>query len=264
MKFLFALLLVLPAWAQDLAFTRTGKGPAVLLIHGFAGNKEVWSDLGKRLSERFTVLAVDLPGCGASPVPAPGAVDFAAVADAVAKVARRELEGPVLAVAHSMGGLVGLRLASRHPELVRGLAMLDAPLLPMEGVQAEKLARAFEQDAAGTFRARYGRFAATPEQLDRVVMEAARVPGAVLAAYVRGRMASNEPDAGRVRCPVLLIASPILLPSGANPNAEARAAGYAAFGTLAVVRLPKVRHWVMWDEPGLTFQALTEFAGTLK
>lgn len=264
MRWLCALLLVLPAWAQDLAFAKSGKGPAVVLIHGFAGNKEVWSDLGKRLSEKHTVLAVDLPGCGASAAPPLGPVDFAAVADAVAKVARRELEGPVLVVAHSMGGLVGLRLASRHAELVRGLALLDAPLMPMEGVQAEKLARAFEQDVAGTFRARYGAFASSPEQLERVVAEAGRVPGAVLASYVRGRTVSNEGDAGRVRCPVLLVASPILLSVGANPNQEARAAGYGPFGTLAVVRLPKVRHWVMWDEPATTLQALVEFEGTLK
>lgn len=263
MRLLIALLLCLPAWSQDLAFAKAGRGPGLVLIHGFGGHRGVWADLSKELSGRYTVLAVDLPGCGQSPAPGPGPVDFAAVADAVARTARRELEGPFVVVAHSMGGLVGLRLASRHAEQVRGLVLLDAPLLPMEGVQAERLARAFEQDPAGTFRERYGRFTASDAQLERVVAEAARVPGPVLAAYTRGRTASNEGDAARVRCPVLLVASPILLPVGLNPDREARAAGYGALGTLLVVRLGQAKHWLMWDEPRLILRALGEFMGTL-
>jgi len=264
MRLFLVLLLCLPAWAQDLAFAKSGQGPGLVLIHGFAGNRGVWTDLAKDLASRFTVLAVDLPGCGQSPAPPPGPVDFGAVADAVAKVARRELEGPFVVVAHSMGGLVGLRVAAGHPELVRGLVLLDAPLMPLEGVQAEKLARAFEQDGAGTFRERYARFTSSPEQLERVVAEAGRIPGPVLAAYTRGRMVSNESTAARVKCPVLLLASPILLPVGHNPDQEARAAGYGPLGTLAVVRLGQAKHWVMWDEPALTRKALAEFTGTLK
>ena len=263
MRLLIALCLCLPASAQSLAFSKVGKGPGLVLIHGFAGNRGVWEDLARTLSERHTVLTVDLPGCGDSAPPPPGPVDFAAVADAVATLAARELGGPGVVVAHSMGGLVGLRLASRHPEQVRGLVLLDAPLLPMEGVQAERLARGLEQDGPGTFRERYGRFAASPEQLDRVVREAARVSGPVLAAYTRGRTAPTEAEVGKVKCPVLLVASPILLPLGENPDREARAVGYGGFGTLLVVRLPQAKHWVMWDEPRLVGRAIGEFVATL-
>jgi pimeloyl-ACP methyl ester carboxylesterase len=263
MRLFLLLLLAVPAWAQELAFTKAGKGPGLVLIHGFAGHRGVWKDTVKALSAKHTVLAVDLPGCGESPALPPGQVDFGAVADLVTKAARRELDGPFVVVAHSMGGLVALRMASRHAESVRGLVFLDAPLLPMEGVMAEGLARAFETDVEGTFRARYGRFAASPEQLDRVVADAARVPGAVLAGYTRGRMAANAAEAARVACPVLLIASPILLPTGLQPESEARTAGYGPFRTLQVVWLAEVRHWIMWDEPRLVHQALTEFIGNL-
>lgn len=264
MRLLLTLLLALPIWAQDLAFAKSGKGPGLLLIHGFAGNRDVWKDTAKALSAKHTVLAVDLPGCGESPALPPGQVDFGAVADRVAKLGRQELEGPFVVVAHSMGGLVGLRVASRHGESVRGLVLLDAPLLPMEGVMADSLAKALEADVEGTFRARYGRFAASPEQLDRVAAEAARIPGPVLAGYTRGRMASNAGDAARVLCPVLLVASPILLPGGTHPETEARAAGYGPFKTLQVVRLAGVKHWVMWDEPRLVNQAITEFLSNLR
>ncbi len=264
MRLLLLLLLALPTWAQDLAFTKTGKGPGLILIHGFAGNREVWKDTAKALSGRFTVLAVDLPGCGGSPALPPGQVDFGTVADRVAKLGRQELEGSFVVVAHSMGGLVALRMASRHGESVRGLVFLDSPLVPMEGVAASALAKSLEADVAGAFRARYGRFAASPEQLDRVVDEAARIPGAVLAGYTLGRMAGNEVDAARVACPVLLIASPILLPKGLQPETEARAVGYGSFRTLQVVWLAGVKHWIMWDDPRLVNQAITEFVGNLR
>ncbi|MBI3132641.1 MAG: alpha/beta hydrolase [Acidobacteria bacterium] len=263
MRFLIAILLSLPTWAQDLAFTRTGKGPGLVLIHGFAGNRGVWKDTAKALSAKFTVLAVDLPGCGESPALPPGQVDFGAVADQVAKLGRRELEGSFVVVAHSMGGLVALRMGSRHPESVRGLVFLDSPLRPMEGVGADALAKALETDVQSTFRARYGRFAASPEQLDRVAAEAARIPGPVLAGYTRGRMVGNDVDAARVLCPVLLIASPNLLPAGTQPETEARSAGYGPFRTLQVVRLAGVGHWIMWDEPRLVHRAITEFVGNL-
>lgn len=263
MRLLLLLLLTLPTWAQDLAFTKTGKGPGLILIHGFAGNRGVWKDTAKALSGKNTVLAVDLPGCGDSPALPPGQVDFGLVADQVAKLGRRELEGSFVVVAHSMGGLVGLRMASRHPESVRGLVFLDSPLLPMEGVQAESLAKSFEADVEGTFRKRYAAFASSPEQLDRLVAEATRIPGAVLAGYTRGRMASNQSDAARITCPVLLIASPILLPTGLQPETEARAVGFQAFPTLQVVRLGGVKHWLMWDDPRFIHRALKEFISNL-
>lgn len=264
MRLFLLLLLALPTWAQELAFTKVGKGPGLILLHGFGGNRGVWQDTAKALSGKYTVLTVDLPGCGESPALPAGQVDFGGVADLVAKLGRRELEGTFVVVAHSMGGLVALRVASRHAESVRGLVFLDSPLLPMEGVAADALAKALEQDAAGAFRARYGRFAASPEQLDRVVEEAARIPGPVLAGYTLGRMVGNEVDAARVTCPVLLIASPILLPKGQQPETEARAVGYGPFRTLQVVRLAGVKHWIMWDEPRLVNQALTEFVGNLR
>lgn len=263
MRLLLLFLLTLPTWAQDLAFAKVGKGPGVVLIHGFAGNREVWKDLVKQLAKKHTVLALDLPGCGASPAPVGPQVDFGAVADQVSTLVAKELKGRTVVIAHSMGGLVAVRWAARHPEQVRGLALLDAPLLPMEGTMADTLAKALEGGVAGTFRARYGAFAHSPEQLDRVVAEAARIPGPVLAAYTRGRMVSVAPEVGRVTCPVLLMASPILLPKGLVPEAEARERGYADFKSLQVVRLAGVGHWLMWDEPELVAKALKEFIGNL-
>lgn len=100
-------------------FSRTGEGPPILLLHGFGGAAWNFTDVAARLPGRH-LIAPDLPGHGGStPLPAPSLAGFA---DAVAAV----LDEPVGVVGHSMGGVVALRLAERHPRLVRAL-VLAAP-----------------------------------------------------------------------------------------------------------------------------------------
>ena len=51
-----------------LAYDVSGAGPALMLLHGFGSRREVWQDTGwvNRLSADFTVITVDLRGCGES------------------------------------------------------------------------------------------------------------------------------------------------------------------------------------------------------
>ena len=76
----------------DLTFQKLGQGPGVLLIHGFGGNKEVWTGVAAELSRDHTVLSVDLPGSGGSPSPTvvDGRADFGALAKELAALVRKE------------------------------------------------------------------------------------------------------------------------------------------------------------------------------
>ena len=49
-----------------------GSGPPVVLIHGYAESSRMWKPLARVLAPRFTVLAPDLPGIGASSIPKTG------------------------------------------------------------------------------------------------------------------------------------------------------------------------------------------------
>ncbi|MBN2304843.1 MAG: alpha/beta fold hydrolase, partial [Anaerolineae bacterium] len=51
-----------------IAYDVTGSGPAVLLLHGYGNNRMIWHEFGwaAQLGADFTVIAVDLRGCGAS------------------------------------------------------------------------------------------------------------------------------------------------------------------------------------------------------
>jgi haloacetate dehalogenase len=106
-----------------------GSGPPLLLLHGFPQTHLMWHAVAPRLAERFTVVAADLPGYGASFRP-PVTADHSAhakramAADLVA--AMGELGHDAFAVAgHDRGGRVAYRMALDHPRRVTRVAVLD-------------------------------------------------------------------------------------------------------------------------------------------
>jgi haloacetate dehalogenase len=111
-------------------FVRTGgTGAPLLLLHGYPQTHVMWHSAAARLAERFTVVAADLPGYGASfrPVPAPDHAPHSKRALARDLVqAMRVLGHDRFAVAgHDRGGRVAYRMALDHPDRVTSVAVLD-------------------------------------------------------------------------------------------------------------------------------------------
>jgi pimeloyl-ACP methyl ester carboxylesterase len=100
----------------ELACTRTGSGEPLLLLHGLGMSRGTWDPVLPGLAARFDVLAVDLPGFGASAPLPPGVEPHpAALAAAVAEF----LDGLGITHPHvagnSLGGWVALELARLRP-----------------------------------------------------------------------------------------------------------------------------------------------------
>lgn len=109
--------------AGDLLADRIGRSePQVLALHGWA---RTGADFGRILEGR-DALAIHLPGFGPTPVP-PGVWGTVEYADQLAEALAGT--GPYVVVGHSFGGRVAVRLAARHPELVRSLVLTGAPLV---------------------------------------------------------------------------------------------------------------------------------------
>ncbi len=102
-----------------------GSGPAVLLLHGLAGSWQNFLDNLLPLAKRHRVIAVDLPGFGASPLP-PWPITIPAYAAHLDALARQLDLGDTTIVGNSMGGLIAAQLALDGAAWVRRLVLVSA------------------------------------------------------------------------------------------------------------------------------------------
>lgn len=97
--------------------------PAVVFIHGNACDHTVWALQTRWFAYHgFSVLALDLPGNGRSEGPMPDSVE--AFADWMPKLLDAAGVKQAALVGHSMGALIGLETAARHPDRVSKLSLL--------------------------------------------------------------------------------------------------------------------------------------------
>lgn len=107
----------------SLATTVTGIGPGLLLAHGATGSVEGnFGPVLPALAAAHTVVAPDYPGSGATPV-ADAPLDLDALTDAVVDSAVRRGVGRFAVLGFSLGTLVAVRAAVRHPERVTALVL---------------------------------------------------------------------------------------------------------------------------------------------
>jgi haloacetate dehalogenase len=116
--------------AQGRIFIRTGgDGPPLLLLHGYPQTHVMWHRVAPRLAERFTLVAADLPGYGASDIPATDAdhTPFTkrAMARAMVEVMQHLGHARFALAGHDRGARVAYRLALDHPDRLSRLAVLD-------------------------------------------------------------------------------------------------------------------------------------------
>jgi pimeloyl-ACP methyl ester carboxylesterase len=99
-----------------------GRGPAMVLLHGFPLDGSIWADVAGLLAGRYRVIVPDLRGFGGSAYSPFTIKDLAA--DVAEQVLAMGVQRAVFA-GLSMGGYVMLELWKQSPELVAGLAMVN-------------------------------------------------------------------------------------------------------------------------------------------
>jgi 3-oxoadipate enol-lactonase len=103
----------------------SGAGPNVFCLHGIGSSSAAFGPQMASLASEMRVLAWDAPGYAASADPELD-LDLSGFADAAAATIRAHVDGPVHLLGVSWGGVIALRLAVRHPELVRSLIIVDS------------------------------------------------------------------------------------------------------------------------------------------
>lgn len=109
----------------SIAYSDSGKGTAVVLLHGHILNRGMWNAFVPEFSRKYRVIAIDLLGHGDT-----GCLGYIHtmedMADAVHAVLAELRIRKAIFVGHSMGGYVSLAFAELYPDMMKGLVLLNS------------------------------------------------------------------------------------------------------------------------------------------
>jgi lipase len=247
--------------------------PVLVCLHGVTGHGLHFAGLGRRLAERFHVVALDLRGHGHSSFEPPWHLEQH-VEDALDTLSEKGLLfEPVRWLGHSFGGRIAFEVAAAAPETVERLVLLDpAILIPghvavgaAEDARRDRSYASFEEGVERRFDE--SRLSRAPRELvegelRHHLLESPDgrwryryLQSAVVAAY--GEMSREPPPFELVRVPTLLV----LGEDSYLPYDHLLEAHVAALGDeLEVVRVPG-GHTLLWDAPEETAEAVEAFLG---
>jgi pimeloyl-ACP methyl ester carboxylesterase len=252
-----------------------------LLIHGWSSSWYALSPLVPQLRERYRCLAVDLPGYGESP-PSSQRATMAGYADLLAGLSRQVTDQPVVLVGHSMGGMISLTMALRHPEVVERMVLL----CPTISGRLSTFINVFISPITLLERSRLGNrlvAALEPQMLsvtDRLMRPAsfAERSGITEEVYHHLRADARRPGQGRVRAECYWamrdgdlrgklgsIKAPSLVLWGMEDNTvPLRDASVVAdeWPDADLRIIPKAGHWPQFETPDLTRRYVRAFLST--
>jgi pimeloyl-ACP methyl ester carboxylesterase len=260
-----------------LSFLEGGQGPPLILIHGYAETSRMWIPILPQLTQRFRVIAPDLPGIGDSTIPADG-LDMQTSAARIHALARSLGIAKARVVGHDIGLMVAYAYAAQFPAETEKLVLMDAFLPGVPGWEA-----IYNNPAIWHFRFN----GPTPEKLvegrERIYFEhfwndfaadkTRSIPEAdrkaYTAAYSRpGRMRAGwayfvsfqKAAADFALLAKTKLAMPVLTIGGDKANGQAlgEQAKLVADKPRVIV-LKNCGHWVMEEQPAQTTQALLGF-----
>jgi pimeloyl-ACP methyl ester carboxylesterase len=109
-----------------------GSGPLLLCITGGPTDAGMFTDLGERLADRYTVVSYDQRGHSRSPLDnEPQDIPVSLHADDAAAILAEFADEPAYVYGNSGGATIGLDLVARHPERVRTLVAHEPPLFEL-------------------------------------------------------------------------------------------------------------------------------------
>lgn len=254
-----------------------GKGPAVVLIHGFGDTGDMWGPLAVRLAQRHTVIVPDLRGLGLSSK-APGGYDKKSQAADIRAVVEKFGQDRTDVVGHDIGTMVAYAYAVRYPTKVNRLVVMDAPVpgvAPWDelvldprlwhfnfgGKEAELLVAGRERIFLDRV---WNQFAADPARID----EATRAyytrlyaqPGAMRASFAQfNTIATKDVADNRIASKVKLT-MPVLAIGGEKSfgSMMATVMRNAAVNVREAV-VPNAGHWMMEENPTTTVKLIDDF-----
>ena len=253
-----------------------GKGPAVVMLHGFGDTGDMWAPLAADLAKDHTVVVPDLRGLGLSSIPEGGYDKKTQAGDVRGGLAALGIENAVI-IGHDIGTMVAFAYASRYPQLTDQLVVMDAPVpgippwndivrSPMlwhfdfGGPDAERLVAGRERIYLDRF---WNEFAGDNAKVDEATRQHyaklyAR-PGTMRAAFAQFRSIRQDAVDNEASMKTKLT-MPVLAVGGEKSfgNNEAIVMRNAADNVKELV-IPGAGHWLMEEAPTQIIQAIRDF-----
>ena len=254
-----------------LRFSRTGKGPPLILAHGYPDNLQIWSCIAPLLAQQFEVIAFDWPGMGCSDAWQGGATPDH-LAERLARLMDHwKLERATI-LASDMGAQPALVFAARFPDRIRKLVVMNCLAFWDQETSWEiAVLRKFGWNRFLIknfprlifFRALHT-FLPHGIRLSRDVQEdlwhsfrkrEVRSYISKMCAGYQGTLHSLPDVYSRITCPTLILWSendkhfPLV-------HAEKL---YAAIPHSSLIKIPDASHWVFYSDPGRVVSHLLPF-----
>ena len=261
----------------QLHYLTAGKGPLVLLVHGYAETSRMWRPIIPTLAEKFTVIAPDLPGIGESSIPS-DKIDTITSAERIHSLIRSLGLEKARVVGHDIGLMVAYAYAAKFPAETEKLVLMDAflPGVPgwepiynapniwhfrFNGEYPEKLVQGRERTYFEYF---WNVFAADkdhsiPEADRKAYAEAYAKPGRMRAAWAYyaswPQLAKDFAQLSQTKLTVPVLSIGGEKSQGKQLGEQAKLVSENA----TVIVLPNTGHWILEERPKETTEALTNF-----
>lgn len=102
-----------------------GKGPCIVLLHGFLLSSSIWDELAPKLSKKNKVIIIDLPGHGKSGCMAE-IHSMELMAEVINFILEKNNIGQASFIGHSMGGYISLAFTEKYESKVNALILLNS------------------------------------------------------------------------------------------------------------------------------------------
>ena len=255
----------------------SGRGPAVILLHGYTQTSRMWRPIIPQLAAKFTVIAPDLPGIGDSEIPKDG-LDMKSAAIRVHALGKSLGVERARVVGHDIGLMVAYAYAAMYPNETEKLVVMDAFLPGVEGWEPyynnpnlwhfrfhgaypEALVQGREQIYFAYF---WNELAADktrslPEVDRQAYVEAYSRPGRMRAGWAYfaewPQTATDFAEMAKTKLPM-----PVLAIAGEKASASTLFPQMKLVANdVNVVGLNDTGHWLMEERPKETIEALMKF-----
>lgn len=253
--------------SDRISVTATGSGSDVVLIHGLGSSPRVWAELVKAVpGHRYHLVHVAGMGGKDKAGNADGAVAAPVAAEIARYIAAEKLDKPAV-IGHSMGGTIGLMLASRHPQSLSKLmvvdmipflgAMFGPPGTTAESIKPTANAITAARKAEDPVKRREKGEAALAGMINTTSMRAGAIddmnatdPNVSANSFHELIVTDLQPELANIKVPTTVL---YVVPKGVPMTPEQMGGAYQAlYARLAGVQLKYIAdaaHFIMWDQP---------------